>query len=116
VYPASKSGLYALRPAHGSVSADGVFRISRSFDAIGAMARTPHDLSLLTESILTPAARAKLPENGYKDTLTGSWEGLKVGILPSTWGGEGPNHKSKWGASPVVCVSICEKESMLKKN
>ena len=102
VYPASKAGLYAMRPAQGSVSANGVFRISRSFDAIGSMARTPYDLCLLTESILTPEARAKLPENGYKDSLSASWEGLRVGILPSTWGGEGKGHEAKWGASPVV--------------
>ncbi len=76
MYPASKAGLYALRPALGYVSTEGFFRISRSFDAIGAMAKTPYDLSLLTESILTPAARANLPENGYKDSLTGGWEGL----------------------------------------
>jgi Amidase len=54
VYPASKAGLYAMRPAHGSVSAKGVFRISRSFDVIGLMARTPYDVNLLAESILTP--------------------------------------------------------------
>jgi len=96
-----------MRPGHGSVSSKGVFRISRSFDAIGSMAKTPYDLSLLAESILTPEARAKLPENGYKDSLTGSWEGLRVGILPSTWGGEGPKHKSKWATSPVVCNLFC---------
>ena len=62
-----------------------IFRISRSFDAIGSMARTPYDLSLLTESILTPEARAKLPENGYRNSFTESWEGLRVGILPSAW-------------------------------
>ncbi len=91
-----------MRPAHGSVSSRGVFRISRSFDAIGAMARTSYDLSLIVESILTPEARSKLPENGYRDSLMGSWEGLRVGILPSTWGGGGSDHKEKWGESPVV--------------
>ena len=101
-YPASKAGLYAMRPTHGFVSSKGVFRISRSFDAIGSMAKTPYDLSLLTESILTPEARAKLPENGYQDAMTGNWDGLRIGILPSTWGGEGPDHKSKWATSPVV--------------
>jgi amidase len=106
VYPASKAGLYAMRPAHGSVSAKGVFRISRSFDAIGSMAKTPYDLSLLAESILTPEARAKIPKNGYAESLTKSWEGLRVGILPSTWGIEGDDHKSKWGASPVVCYLL----------
>jgi len=91
-----------MRPAHGSVSAKGIFRISRSFDAIGSMARTPYDLSLLTESILTPEARAKLPENGYRNSFTESWEGLRVGILPWAWGVEGRDHKAKWGTSPVV--------------
>jgi amidase len=83
VYPARNAGLYAIRPAHGSVSAKGVFRISWSSDAIGSMARTPYNLSLLTESILTPEARAKFPENGNRNSFTESWEGLRVGILPS---------------------------------
>lgn len=109
-YPASKAGVYALRPTHGSVSANGVFRISRSFDAIGSMAKTPYDLSLLTESILTTEARAKLPENGYLDSLTRSWEGLRIGIVSSTWGtGGGPEAISKWGSSPVVCSPISRK-------
>jgi amidase len=82
--PASKAGLYAMRPAQGSVSANGVFRISRSFDAIGAMVKTPYNLRLLTESILTSEARAKLPENGFEGSMTRSWEGLRVGILPSS--------------------------------
>jgi amidase len=85
-YPVSKAGLYAMRPAHGPVSAKGVLRISRSFDAIGSMARTPYDLSLLTESILTPEARAKLAGGGYRNSFTESWEELRVGILPSAFG------------------------------
>jgi amidase len=105
VYPASKAGLYSVKPGRGYVSANGVFRISRSFDAIGAMARTPCDLSLLTESILTPEARSKLPESGFQNSLTGSWQGLKVGILPSTWGIDGDaKNKLKWETSPVVVL------------
>jgi amidase len=95
-----------MRPTHGSVSATGVFRISQSFDAIGAIAKTPHDLSILIESILTPEVRGEIPENGFEQSMTRSWEGLRVGILPSTWGGEGPSHNAKWGASPVVCLFI----------
>jgi amidase len=91
-----------MRPAYGSVSAKGVLRISRCFDAIGSMARTPYDLSLLTESILTPEARAKLPENGYRNSFTESWEELRVGILPSACGTEGRDHKAKGETSPVV--------------
>lgn len=59
VYPASKSGLFAMKPTNGTTSASRVFRISRSFDGVGAMAKTPADLALLVESILTPEQRVQ---------------------------------------------------------
>jgi len=101
VYPASKAGLYAIRPTLGTVSAEGVFRISRSFDGVGAMARTPGDLAVLVECILKPEVREKLGKEGFRGELIGKkgWEGLRVGLLDSTWSGR----KEKWGQGAVVC-------------
>ena len=99
VYPASKAGLFAMKPTNGTVSSIGVFRISRSFDGIGAMAKTPADLAVLIESILIPEAREKLPADGYKSTLMRGWEGLRVGMVESTWG---TGWKDKWSSEPVV--------------
>lgn len=91
-----------MRPTLGSVSSDGVFRGTRSFDGVGAMARTPLDLSHLVETILTPSARTKVPDDGFTSALKGSWEGLRVGIAESTW--ESGN-KEKWESRYVVSTS-----------
>jgi len=103
VFPASKAGLYAIRPTHGFVSTKGVFRISISYDGIGAMAKTPEDLAVLTEVILLPEFRAKLPKYGYKGSMLGKWEGLKVGVLDLGWSGPDEGHRKKWGSEAVVC-------------
>jgi amidase len=98
VYPASKAGLYAMRPTLGSVSPKGVFRISKSYDGIGAMARTPLDLSLLVEGILSPGFG-----KSFGGFLTKSWEGLRVGVVESTYGVSSEENKVKWTSEPIVC-------------
>jgi len=97
VYPASKAGLYGMKPTYGSVSTADAFRISRSYDGIGGMAKTPADLAVLIESILVPGA--KVGGRKFKEAMTGSWEGVRVGIVDSTWGGA---DKEKWGSEPIV--------------
>lgn len=99
VFPASKAGLYAMKPSYGSVAADGVFRISRSFDGVGAMAKTAVDLAVLVESILAEEARTRIPDGGYRSVMNGSWEGVKVGILGLGWGRK---ELGKWGSPDVV--------------
>jgi len=79
------------------VSCKGAFRISRSYDGIGGMAKTPADLPVLIESILLP--EAKVGGRKFKEVMTGSWKGLKVGIVDSAWGGA---DAEKWGSELVV--------------
>jgi amidase len=52
--PASFCGIYGIRPSHGSVSVDGVFRLAPSFDTVGWFAR---DAKLLERvgQVLLPA-------------------------------------------------------------
>lgn len=70
------------------------------------MGRTPNDLALLLESILTPQARSRILENAYGDTQgiynlkKSGWESIRVGFLPITWGTSNVN---KWGAADIVC-------------
>jgi Asp-tRNA(Asn)/Glu-tRNA(Gln) amidotransferase A subunit family amidase len=92
-----------MRPTLGSVASDGVFRGTRSFDGVGAMARTPLDLSHLVETIFTASARAKLPVDGFAGALKGKWEGLRVGIAESTWES---GDKDKWLVPRVVRSSL----------
>jgi amidase len=70
----------------GTVAASGVFRITRSFDGIGGMAKTPSDLALLTENILIPEARGNIPCGGFEGVMTGKWDGLRIGVAESAWG------------------------------
>lgn len=113
VYPASKAGLYAMRPTLGSVAAKGCFRISRSFDGIGAMAKTPEDLAPLIEAILTPEAKAKVPEGGFKSVMKQTWEGMRIGFVESTWGRADAAGKSKWGSDPIVSLP-CSPDGVLQ--
>jgi amidase len=99
VYPAGKAGLYTIRPTLGTVSANGAFRITRSFDGIGGMAKTPSALAVLTENILAPEARGNLQSGGFKGVMTGKWDGLRIGIAESAWG---TGSTEKWNSPLVV--------------
>jgi hypothetical protein len=103
IYPASKAGLYAMLPTLTTVSTEGAFRISRSFDGIGGIAKTSADLATLTEAILLPETRKSLLKGGYISVMSGSWLGLKVGVVESTWGGANPE---KWASELVVSISV----------
>jgi len=70
-----------MKPTVGLVSMAGVIPVSKSFDSVGAMARSPADLAALTEIILDESARSKLPKDGYDSFLTGKWDGLHIGFL-----------------------------------
>lgn len=78
---------------------DGVYRTTKSFDGVGAMAKTPLDLAYSVESILTPEVRAKLPVDDFNIALQSKWEDLRVGIAEPTWGS---HNFEKWGSGYVV--------------
>ena len=103
IYPASKAGLYAMLPTLTTVAVDGSFRISRSFDGIGGIAKSVVDLAALTETILLPQAKENLLGGGYKSVMSGSWDGMKIGVVESTWGGGNPE---KWASGLVVGSSV----------
>lgn len=92
-----------MLPTLTTVASQGAFRISRSFDGIGGIAKTPADLFALTEAILLPEARKTLCEGGRAPVMSGSWTGMKVGVVESTWGGGNPE---KWASELVVSISV----------
>lgn len=51
--PASRAGLYALRPTLNTVGMDGVFQSSIELDIVGGLARSIVDLALLSQTALT---------------------------------------------------------------
>jgi aspartyl-tRNA(Asn)/glutamyl-tRNA(Gln) amidotransferase subunit A len=52
--PAAYCGIYALKPTPGTISTHGLVSLSEQYDAIGPMARTIDDLSMLTNVLFTP--------------------------------------------------------------
>ena len=60
--------------------------MSNDFDSLGAMAKSTRDLALVTELVLTPEARGKLPEDGYVLFLRKDFDGMRIGFAdPKTW-------------------------------
>ncbi|GME34936.1 Amidase [Neofusicoccum parvum] len=57
ITPANRAALYALKPTVGEVPMDGVFALSRSFDAVGGMAKSAADLTFLMDALMEPVAK-----------------------------------------------------------
>ncbi|KAI9833738.1 MAG: hypothetical protein M1819_003471 [Sarea resinae] len=75
--PANRAGLYSIKATQGSILMDGVFALSRDFDAIGAMAKSPHDLALIMDAL-----------NGSMTGHSGKagWSDVAVGFVdPTIW-------------------------------
>lgn len=61
----------------GDVSTEGTSPLSPFTDSLGPIARSPEDLSALLGILL---------QRDFSSSLTGSWEGLKIGFVdPSIW-------------------------------
>ncbi|KAK2777972.1 glutamyl-tRNA amidotransferase subunit [Colletotrichum kahawae] len=102
VYPASLSGLYAIKPTPSLISSDGVFKLSSSFDGIGLMARDPRDLAALAEILVGTQTEGPLVDIPNTESSS-SWEGLSVGIADVLWGIH-ETGMDKWG-NPHVRAS-----------
>lgn len=86
VQPAARAALFALKPTIGSTELGGVFTVSPGFDSLGAMAKSTTDLAIMTEMVLNPEARAKIPSDGYVSFMKNSFAGLNVGFVdPEVW-------------------------------
>ena len=59
---------------------DGIWSVSRAFDAAGTMAKPVTDLAAVTEVLLTNHARNALPDTGFTPSLTLGFKGLPVGM------------------------------------
>ncbi len=62
--PASYCGLWGWRPTFGAVSADGVVHLARSFDTVGAFARSPELLARVADVLLDQAPDSSTPGMG----------------------------------------------------
>ncbi len=53
--PAGRSSLYALKLTVGNFAPDGIFRLTKSLDSIGGMAKCSSDLAILTRMLISTA-------------------------------------------------------------
>jgi len=84
--PASRNDVYAMKPTLGLVDAEGIVPICREFDSAGPIARCAADIAHLMDVMLSPAKSEHLPESRYRSQLTGSLQGLRIGVLdPADW-------------------------------
>ncbi|KAK3367391.1 amidase signature domain-containing protein [Lasiosphaeria ovina] len=78
VQPANRASLYGLKATVGLIPTEGTAPWSSLTDSIGGMARTPQDLAALLGILLN--------DTDFSDSLTGSWEGQRVGFVdPTLW-------------------------------
>lgn len=74
--PANRAGLYSMK-ASRDISMDGIFILSRDFDALGGMARSPDDLAMLMNLLNGSHAR---------EVQSLKWDEVSVGFVdPMIW-------------------------------
>jgi amidase len=75
--PANRAGLYSMKGTRGTIPMDGLFNLSRDFDGLGGMAKSPEDLEMLM-NLLTG--------NYTSETQSLKWEDISVGFVdPVVW-------------------------------
>lgn len=75
--PANRAGLYSMTATLGTIPTDGLFTLSKSFDGLGGMAKSPEDLEMLMNLLLSTQTT---------DPESLKWENISVGFVdPTVW-------------------------------
>jgi aspartyl-tRNA(Asn)/glutamyl-tRNA(Gln) amidotransferase subunit A len=82
--PASYCGLYAIKPTHGEISARGLVPAARRLDAVGLLARSVDDLTVLLQVLVGYDADDARSRRRRVAMALPDWEPqhLRVGVLP----------------------------------
>ena len=82
--PASYCGVYALKPTHGEISARGLVPAARRLDAVGLLARSADDLTVLLQVLAGYAADDARSRRRRVAFALPDWEpgNLRAGLLP----------------------------------
>jgi len=86
--PASYCGLYALKPTHGEISARGLVPAARRLDAVGLLARSADDLTVLLQVLAGYDADDARSRRRRVAFALPDWEpgNLRAGLLPDLAG------------------------------
>ena len=83
--PAERAALYAIKPTIKLVPQEGLIPVTPEADAAGPMAKSVLDLADLLD-VLVDAGKTKVPEEGYRAAVTGSWGNIRIGVVePEKW-------------------------------
>ena len=82
--PASYCGVYALKPTHGEISARGLLPAARRLDAVGLLARSAEDLTVLLQVLAGYDADDARSRRRRVAFALPDWEpgNLRAGLLP----------------------------------
>lgn len=82
--PASYCGVYALKPTHGEISTRGMLPAARRLDAVGLLARSPDDLTVLLQVLAGYDADDARSRRRRVAFALPDWEPgkLRTGLLP----------------------------------
>jgi Asp-tRNA(Asn)/Glu-tRNA(Gln) amidotransferase A subunit family amidase len=82
--PASYCGIYALKPTHGEISARGLVPAARRLDAVGLLARSADDLTVLLQVLAGYDADDARSRRRRVAFALPDWEpgNLRTGLLP----------------------------------
>ncbi|GJN78177.1 hypothetical protein PLIIFM63780_001670 [Purpureocillium lilacinum] len=119
VLPASTNGIYALKLSYGTVPTHGIFKLSRSFDCVGVMARDPVDLAPLASVLLSGSgddgpqagnmqadSKGVSLHQGVRDGIEKGFEGMGIGVMAPAWGVHESIRKGKWDHPDVVSDAL----------
>jgi amidase len=75
--PANRAGLYSMKATRGTIPIDGLFTLSRDFDGLGGMAKSPEDREMLMNLLNGTYA---------SDMQSLKWKDISVGFVdPVAW-------------------------------
>ncbi|KAF4451405.1 amidase family protein [Fusarium austroafricanum] len=84
--PATRCDVFALKPTLGVLSQEGIVPICREFDSAGPIAKCAEDIAAMMDIMVEPEHLSKQPSGTYSSMLTGTLEGIRIGVLdPKNW-------------------------------
>ena len=78
--PAGRAALYALKLTPGSTPSHGIFSVTESSDAVGAMGKSVEDVAVLSD-ILRACAEKVPPGRPLVESLRSKWQGISIGVV-----------------------------------
>ncbi|KAI1160047.1 amidase signature domain-containing protein [Nemania serpens] len=80
--PASRSALFGLKATPGTISTEGIFTMSPTFETFRPMAKSVKDLSDVTQIVLQAAKEPRILDVQFQN----NWSGITLGFVdPEKW-------------------------------